>query len=74
MGQETNPARTAEDTTVAEILTTVAPPRDDTTGAHVVAAGEAFLIVIQGPESVHLTRMVLDYIEALSAQAVPHDD
>jgi hypothetical protein len=62
-------SRTAENTTVSELFKTVAPPREGTTGAHVVSVGPNYMIVIQGPEALHLTRRVLDYIEKLSEQA-----
>lgn len=61
--------RTAEDTTVAEILETVAPPRQDTTGVHLVAVGQSYLLVIQGPEALHLSRLVLDFVDALHERA-----
>jgi hypothetical protein len=61
--------RTAEDTTVAEILETVAPPRPETTGVHLVAVGQSYLLVIQGPEALHLSRLVLDFVDALKERA-----
>lgn len=61
----TSKHRTADNTTVAEIFKTVAPPREGTTGAHIVAVGGNYMIVIQGPEAVKLTGLVLDYIEKL---------
>ena len=58
--------RTVADTTVEEILNTVCPPRSDTTGAHLVACGpEAYLIVIQGPESRRLCARTLEFLDAL---------
>lgn len=61
--------RTAEDTTVAELLETIAPPRDDTTGVHLVAVGQTYLLAVQGPEALHMTRLILDFVEALHSKA-----
>jgi hypothetical protein len=58
-------SRTAEDTTVAELFNTVAPPRDGTTGVHLVAVGQNYLLAIQGPEALHMTRLILDFVDAL---------
>lgn len=58
-------ARTAEDTTVAELLETVAPPRAGQTGVHLVAVGRDYLIAVQGPESLHMARLILDFVDAL---------
>jgi hypothetical protein len=60
--------RTAEDTTVAELMETIAPPRDGTTGVHLTAVGPDYLLAIQGPESLHLARLILDFVEALYAE------
>jgi len=58
--------RTTSDTTVAEILDTVAPPREGCTGCQLVTCGpEEFLLVIQGPEGRDLTHKILDYVDAL---------
>lgn len=61
--------RTAEDTTVAELFETVAPPRDGTTGVHLVAVGKNYLLAIQGPESLHMARLILDFVDALAERA-----
>jgi len=57
--------RTMEDTTVAELMETVAPPRPNATGVHVIGVGKDFLIAVQGPESLHMTRRILDFVEAM---------
>lgn len=63
--------RTAEDTTVAELLETVAPPREGTTGAHLVSVGpHHYFLVIQGPEATWLTARLLEVIDALADQAL----
>lgn len=49
-------------------METIAPPREGTTGAHLVAVGQDYLVVIQGPESRWLAARVLEYLEALQAQ------
>jgi len=49
----------------------VAPPREATTGAHLVSVGpQHYLLVVQGPEATHLTRRILDFIDALADQAL----
>jgi hypothetical protein len=58
-------SRTAEDTTVAELFSTVAPPREQTTGVHVIAVGPNYLLAIQGPEALHMTRLILDFVDTL---------
>jgi hypothetical protein len=63
------PSRTAENTTVAELFETVAPPRDNTTGVHLVAVGKNYLLAIQGPEALHMTRLILDFVDALKEYA-----
>jgi len=62
--------RTADNTTVSELFETVAPPREGTTGVHVVNVSPNYLLVIQGPEALHMTRLLLDYVDALHAAAV----
>lgn len=61
--------RTADDTTLEELFETVAPPRKGTTGAHVVACnrkeGQAYLLVVQGPEAPVLMNRILDFVEAV---------
>ena len=73
MTTETKP-RSAEDTTIAELLDTVAPPRSGTTGVHVVNVTPNYLVVVQGPEALHMTRLILDYVEALHTIAEKPDD
>jgi hypothetical protein len=68
-----NTNRTAEDTTVAELFQTVAPPREGTTGAHLVAVGDNYMLLIQGPEAVALTRHILDFVEAIHDRAAIND-
>jgi hypothetical protein len=58
-------ARTAENTTVAELLETIAPPREGTTGVHLTSVGQSYLLAIQGPEALHMARLILDFVEAL---------
>ena len=57
--------RTAENTNVADLLTTVAPPREGTTGVHLVSVGERYVLTIQGPEARWLTARVIEFVEAL---------
>lgn len=61
--------RTPEDTTLAELMETVAPPRSEVTGVHVIAVGTDWLLAIQGPESLRMTRLILDFVTALHEQA-----
>lgn len=62
-------SRSASDTTIADLLRTVCPPRSDTTGCHVVAVGQEFLLVIQGPEAHTLVSRVLTFIDSLHEQS-----
>ena len=61
--------RTAEDTTLAELLETIAPPREGTTGVHLTSVGPAYVLTVQGPEALHMTRLILDFVEALHEKA-----
>jgi hypothetical protein len=62
--------RTIKDTTIEEILETVAPPREGTTGAQLVGLGkDRFMLVIQGPEAGKLTQALLAFLQALHDKA-----
>ena len=64
--------RDATNTTVAEVLDMIAPPREGTTGAHLVQVampdGPAYLIAIQGPEARVLALRVIDFVDALKTR------
>jgi len=57
--------RTADNTTISELLTTIAPPREDCTGVHLTAVDSAYILTVQGPEALHMTRLILDFVETL---------
>jgi len=61
--------RTIDDSTLAELLETTAPPREDTTGLHVTKVGPGYVLTIQGPEASDLTLAVLKFVEAIFDKA-----